>query len=69
MRYRCLSISSVRQALRSIVPMLLPMSGRVNVPDGTTIMAVRCGSVWGVEQNALDVSYVVRYALPGADWC
>ncbi len=43
--------------------------GSVDVPRGTTISAVRCGWVWGVEQDELDVSYVVRYALRGMNGC
>lgn len=43
--------------------------GSVHVPNGTRITAVRCGSVWGVEQDELDVSYAVRYALRGTDGC
>lgn len=43
--------------------------GSVDVPSGATIMAVRCGAVWGVEQDALDVSYVVRFALSGEEGC
>ena len=41
--------------------------GVVDVPGGTTITSVRCRTVWGVEQDHLDVSYVVRYALQGIE--
>ena len=43
--------------------------GSVDVPSGMTITSVSCGWVWGIEQDELDVSYVVRYALRGADAC
>jgi 6-bladed beta-propeller len=43
--------------------------GSVDVPNEMTIAAVRCGSVWGVERDEWDVSYVVRYALPGPGAC
>jgi len=41
--------------------------GSVDVPGSTTITSARCGSLWGVEQGHLDVSYVVRYALQGVE--
>jgi len=43
--------------------------GSVDVPSGTTILAVRCAAVWGVARDELDVSYVVRYALRGVEGC
>ena len=43
--------------------------GSVDVPGGMDILAVRCGWVWGVERDELDVSYAVRYALPGVEPC
>ena len=43
--------------------------GSVDVPSGMKITSVRCGWVWGVEHDELDVSYVVRYALRGVDVC
>lgn len=43
--------------------------GSVHVPSGMAITSVRCGWVWGVERDELDVSYVVRYALRGVDGC
>jgi hypothetical protein len=43
--------------------------GSVDVPNEMTITAVRCGSVWGVERDEWDVSYVVRYTLPGPHAC
>ncbi len=43
--------------------------GSVDVPSGMKITSVRCGWVWGVEHDALDASYVVRYALRGVDVC
>ena len=38
-------------------------------PSGMKITSVRCGWVWGVEHDELDVGYVVRYALQGVDVC
>ncbi len=43
--------------------------GSVDVPSGMKITSVRCGWVWGVEHDELDVGYVVRYALRGVDIC
>ena len=43
--------------------------GSVEVPSGMTITAVRCGWIWGIEQDEFDVSYVVRYAAAGLDGC
>ncbi len=43
--------------------------GSVDVPSGMKITSVRCGWVWGVEHDELDVGYVVRYALRGVDVC
>ena len=43
--------------------------GSVEVPSGMTITAVRCGWIWGIEQDELDVSYVVRYEAAGLDGC
>lgn len=37
--------------------------GSVTFPEGTLGIAVGCGVVWTVEQDDLDVSYVVRYGL------
>ena len=45
------------------------LEGRVVVPAGLQVMGIRCGSVWGVEQDDLDVNYVVRYDLAAADTC
>ena len=43
--------------------------GSVDVPSGMKITSVRCGWVWGVEHDELDVGYVVRYAQQGVDVC
>jgi hypothetical protein len=43
--------------------------GYVDLPSGLRVTSVRCRWVWGVEQDALDVSYVVRYALRGTGVC
>ena len=43
--------------------------GSVDVPSGMKITSVSCGWVWGVEQDELEVSYVVSYALRGVDVC
>jgi len=43
--------------------------GSVDAPSGTTILAVRCATMWGVARDELDVSYVVRYALRGVEGC
>jgi hypothetical protein len=43
--------------------------GAVAVPGGMTLTAVRGCDAWGVERDRLDVSYVVRYTLRGADVC
>jgi hypothetical protein len=43
--------------------------GSVDVPRGLTVMAVHCRGVWGVQQDELGVSYVVRYALRDVDGC
>jgi len=43
--------------------------GFVDVPTSLRIRSVRCEWVWGVEQDDLDVSYVVRYALRGEGVC
>lgn len=41
--------------------------GSVDLKDGMTLYAVRCGEAWGVVRDDLDVSYVVRYGLDGVD--
>lgn len=43
--------------------------GSVHVPSALTITSVGCGSVWGIEHDQLEVGYVVRYVLRGADVC
>ena len=43
--------------------------GYVDVPSALRITSVRCGWVWGIEQDELDVSYVARYALRGEGVC
>lgn len=43
--------------------------GSVDFPGGVTLHAVRSCAAWGVEQDELDVGYVVRYALRGPGGC
>ncbi|MCG8469153.1 MAG: hypothetical protein MJB57_13265 [Gemmatimonadetes bacterium] len=43
--------------------------GSVDVPPGMEVMSIDCARLWGVEQDDLDVSYVVRYSLRGTDPC
>lgn len=43
--------------------------GAVEIPPGLEVMAIDCRSVWGVELDEFDVSYVVRYGLSGGEVC
>ena len=43
--------------------------GSADAPRGATLYSIRCGAVWAVVQDAIDVSYVMRYAVsvPGME--
>jgi hypothetical protein len=43
--------------------------GSADAPRGATLYSIRCGAAWAVVRDAIDVSYVMRYAVsvPGME--